>query len=89
MAAKREDTKGRSNVDGLLTIEQGIPLPMRGRAKSKFGLTAINMKPSDSVVLPTAKEVDQLRYALRHRYGTGSYSIEKIPYKGWRVWRVK
>lgn len=89
MAAKREDTEGRSNVGRFVWIEDSIEHKGRGKKVSWSGLLAQKMRVGESVLLPDDESAGKVRESIRHYYGKSASKIKKHPYCGWRVWRTE
>jgi len=97
VAAKREDTKGRSNVGRFVWIEDEVEAPKhckKGRAPSWSADLAKMMGVGESVFFRDISKAKKLKESIKHYFGKGASSIKKErcysqEYDGWRVWRTE
>jgi hypothetical protein len=68
-----------------LKIEKGVPLP--GRFRSNFSITAEAMQVGDSVVVADQEEATRMRAALKRVYGQGSIVQKQLQDGTVRIWR--
>jgi len=71
-----------------IEIGEAVPQPF-GRPRTPAGDAAAKMAIGESVLFDNERDAERFRHCIRWYHGNRSFSMKKVPFVGWRVWRKR